>query len=153
MHNALAAARPILLVDDDPDDRFLVRQAWKEAGIGQPLRELEGGQQAIDCLSAAAAAGALENSPSPALVLLDLKMPGTSGLDVLAWIRASDAWKRLPVIILTASTSPCDAAEAYRLGANSFVIKPSSIQELAELLAAFKGYWLRFNEFPETPRL
>lgn len=142
MPNATSAGRPVLLVDDDPDDRFLTRTAWKEAGIARPLRELEGGQQAIDYLSGA-------SSPRPALVLLDLKMPGRSGFEVLAWIRGSDAWKRLPVIILTASTSPNDAAEAYRLGANSVLIKPSSIQQFAEILAAFNNYWLRFNVFPE----
>lgn len=145
MPNATSGGRPVLLVDDDPDDRFLTRTAWRESGIARPLRELEGGQQAIDYLSGAAAASV----PRPALVLLDLKMPGRSGFEVLAWIRGSDDWKRLPVIILTASTSAADAAEAYRLGANSVLIKPSSIQEFAEMLAAFNNYWLRFNVFPE----
>lgn len=138
----ISPTSPILLVDDDPDDRLLVRLGWRSAGIGQPLCELDGGQKAIDYLSDAREA-------APALVLLDLKMPGRSGFDVLGWIRASEAWKRLPVVILSASTSPEDVSEAYRLGANSFLIKPSSIQELGELLGAFKGYWLRFNEFPE----
>lgn len=145
MPNAASAGRPVLLVDDDPDDRFLTRTAWKEAGIARPLRELAGGQQAIDYLSGPAAA----SSPRPALVLLDLKMPGRSGFEVLAWIRGSDAWNSLPVIILTASTSAADAAEAYRLGANSVLMKPSSIRQFAEMLAAIDNYWLRFNVFPE----
>lgn len=136
----------VLFVDDDPDDRFLFQQAWEQAGGGDPLLSLEGGQQALDYLEGAGECSDRARFPRPILVLLDIKMPGKSGLEVLARLRA--AGSPLPVIMLTASTSPRDVAEAFRLGANSFLVKPSSLGELVELLRALKGYWLRFNEFP-----
>lgn len=142
-----AESSEVLLVDDDPDDRFLFQAAWSEAGIKNPLRMLEDGLQARDYLAGAGKYAERAGLPPPALVLLDVKMPGMSGLEVLEWLRGREATRRLPVVMLSASTHPKDAAEACRLGANSFVIKPSSISELIELIAAVKSYWLRFNEF------
>lgn len=142
-----AERREILFVDDDPDDRFLFRKAWIEAGIGNPLRTLDNGQEACDYLGGAGKYADRASFPLPALVLLDIKMSGRSGFEVLEWIRGRAPSKLLPVIMMTASTSPVDAAQAYRLGANSFVIKPSSVAELIELAAALKSWWLNFNEY------
>lgn len=132
----------VLLVDDSRDDRFLFRMCWAKAGIRNPLVELEDGQQAIDHLSAALP------GDMPGLVILDLKMPERNGLEVLAWMRAHPDLRRMPVILLTASEQPGDVAKAYNLGVNSFLVKPSSVDELVELLSAMKAYWFRFNEFP-----
>lgn len=142
-----AESREVLLVDDNPDDCFLFQAAWTQAGIENPLRMLEDGRQARDYLAGEGAYAGRVGLPLPALVLLDVKMPGMSGLEVLEWLRGREATRRLPVVMLSASTHPKDAAEAYRLGANSFVIKPSSMAELVELAAAVKSWWLRFNEF------
>lgn len=141
--------RAILLVEDDPDDRFLLRKAWAEAGIENPLRMLDDGRQACDYLSGAGKYADRTSFPLPLLILLDIKMPGKSGLEVLEWLRGRETTRRVPVIVMSASTHPKDAAEAYRLGANSFVIKPSSAAELVEFASALKSYWLRFNEFAE----
>ena len=81
-------------------------------------------------------------------MLLDIKMPGLSGFDVLGQLRQDGMLRTLPVLMITASTSPKDVEEAYRLGANGFFIKPSSVQDLVELLTAVNGCWLRFNEYP-----
>lgn len=142
-----AESREVLLVDDNPDDRFLFQAAWTKAGIENPLRTLDNGQEACDYLGGEGKYADRAGFPLPALVLLDIKMPGKSGFEVLEWLRGRAPSKLLPVIMLTASTSPGDVAQAYRLGANSFAIKPSSVAELIALAAALKSWWLTFNEF------
>lgn len=131
----------VLLVDDSPDDRFLLGFCWEKAGIPNPLLTLDDGQQAIDYLARAGRA-------RPGLVMLDLKMPVRNGLEVLAWMRGSPTCRRVPVIVFTASDQPDDIDKAYVAGANSYLVKPSSVVELIELLGAIKEYWLRFNEYP-----
>lgn len=138
-----------LLIDDDPDDRFLVEQAWREAGLANKLFSVDGGHGALDYLFGRGAFADRSRYPLPAFVLIDIKMPGMSGFEVLEKIRADPGLRPLPVFVLTASTSQRDVNEAYRLGANGFFVKPSSIQELVELLAALKTGWLRFNQFPQ----
>ena len=149
----LSERRTICLVEDDPDDRFLFERAWRSAGITNPLRMCADGTQALEYLLGVGAYADRTTHPIPAMVLLDIKMPGLSGFELLDRMRREEKLRRMPALMMTASTSPADIAEAYRLGANGFFIKPSSVQELVELLAALKGCWLRFNEFPdEQPR-
>lgn len=145
----IASGATVLAVDDDPDDRFLLEQAWRQAGIGNPLRTIDDGPGLVDYLSGSGAYSDRTRYPLPAMILLDIKMPGMSGLDVLKWLRAQESLRRVPVLILTASTAPTDVTEAYRLGASCFFIKPSALDELIELLKAVKNCWLRFNQFPE----
>lgn len=138
----------VLLIDDDPDDRFLAEQAWRQAGIKNPLRTIADGQEALDYFSGKGSYADRLHHPLPALLLLDIKIPGACGFDILRYIRGHEGLRLLPVIIFSASTSPLDVAEAYRVGANGFFLKPSSIHELVELMTALKNCWLRFNEFP-----
>ena len=143
----------VVLVEDNPDDRFLFERAWRGAGIKNPLRMLEDGQKALDYLFGTGEFADRAQHPLPGLILLDIKMPGLSGLDVLERLRGDGTFRSLPVAIMTASRSPDDIAEAYRLGTNAFFIKPSSVQELIDLLTAIKACWLRFNEFPKLQPL
>lgn len=142
--------RPVLVVDDDPDDRFLLRQAWAQAAIARPLREAVDGSSAIDYLSGAGEFADRSRFPLPILILLDIKMPNMSGFAVLDWIRASETASLLPVVMLTASTSGRDVIDAYRRGANSFLVKPTSLDELVEMLRALDRYWLHYNQPPAT---
>ncbi|MFZ5480861.1 MAG: response regulator [Myxococcota bacterium] len=130
---------PVLLADDSEDDRFLASVAWQRAAIPNPLLPVEDGRRAVEVLSGRRATGL------PALVLLDLKMPVCNGFEVLAWMRANPACRRVPVVVLTASDVPGDVARAYDLGASSYVVKPSSLEDLVELLVALKGWWLTLN--------
>lgn len=145
-----AEARTILAVEDNDDDQFLLREAWKKAALANPLEIVADGELACDYLSGEGRYADRSRYPFPVMLLLDIKLPGKTGLEVLAWIRGQERFKTLPVIMLTASTWPEEVVEAYRLGANSFVIKPSAAQELTDLLAAVRGYWFRFNEFPRS---
>lgn len=142
---------PVLLVDDDDDDRFLVRQAWNAAGVKNPLREAANGLTAVAYLSGAREFSDRSRFPVPALILLDVMMPGMTGFSVLDYIRRDPATALTPVIMLTASTAPQDVEEAYRRGANSFVIKPSSFAELVDAVRALDRYWLGVNEYPAPP--
>lgn len=144
----LSDREAILLADDNADDRFLMVEACKEAGIRNPLPVVEDGQQVIDYLEGAGPFSDPAKNPRPALAVLDIKMPRKTGLEALDWIRRSEQWRFLPVLLLTASAYPEDIRAAYRLGANAFHVKPTTIQELVELARAIKGYWLRFCEFP-----
>lgn len=140
----------VLLVDDDADDRFLVRQAWAAAGVAQPLREAVDGHSAVAYLARAKVLAERARFPPPCLILLDVMLPGMSGFSVLEAVRREASTALTPVIMLTASTAPQDVQEAYRRGANSFLIKPSSYAELLEAVRAIDRYWLRLNEYPSA---
>lgn len=146
----LDASRAAMLVDDNEDDRFLAAQAWAEAGIRNRLICLDGGRRALDYLLGAGDYADRAKHPLPAFILLDIKMPAVSGFDVLSRLRADPKLRSLPVLMLTASTAPSDVAEAHRLGANGFFVKPSTVEELVRLFAAIDGCWLKFNQFPDV---
>lgn len=135
---------PILLVDDEPDAVTLLRHAFARAGITNPLHIASDGDEAIAYLRSASAERS--KHPYPALVLLDLKLPRTSGLEVLAWIRQEPGLAGLPVVILTSSRERTDVCRAYALGANSYLVKPTSLNGLVQLAEVFRHYWIEYNE-------
>lgn len=146
----------ILLVEDNEDDVFLMKRALKAAGVLNPLLVVEDGQEAIDYLSGAGKFNDRTIYPVPAMVLLDLKLPIIKGLEVLAWIRKQPELRGVVVVVLTSSSEPSDLSESYRLGANSYIVKPPTSVQLLEWAKAFKGYWIEFNRFENgitAPRL
>jgi CheY-like chemotaxis protein len=143
----MSTTAAILLVEDSEDDIFLMKRAVKAAGILNPLWVVEDGQEAIDYLSGAGKFADRATHPLPALVFLDLKLPVTSGLSVLAWIRGQPEFDTLVVVVLTSSNEPSDIKESYRLGANSYIVKPPTAEQLLDLAKAFKWYWLELNQF------
>ena len=136
---------PLLLVEDNEDDAFLMKRSLKTAGIEQPLFLVEDGQQAIDYLAGRGPYADRARYPLPAFIFLDLKLPFKSGHEVLAWIRNQPRLTEVIVVVLTSSNQPSDLEEAYRLGANSYVVKPPATEQLVRLALAFKHYWLDFN--------
>ena len=106
------------------------------------------GQQAIDYLAGLGDFADRRKFPLPSIVLLDLKLPYKSGREVLAWIRSQRHLSATVGVVMTSSNQPSDLEEAYRLGANSYVVKPPAAQELVDLAIAFKRYWLDFNRSP-----
>jgi CheY-like chemotaxis protein len=139
---------PVLLAEDEENDVLLLNRAFKEADIQNPLRIVRDGQAAIDYLSGAGEFGDRTRFPLPCLIILDLKMPLITGMDVLRWIREQPNLRCVPVIMLTSSAEPQDVERAYELGVNAFVSKPSGISKRAELAKLIKGFWLGFNEPP-----
>jgi CheY-like chemotaxis protein len=137
---------PLLLVEDNEDDAFLMKRSLKAADVAQPLHVAKDGQQAIDYLAGRGAYADRERYPLPSVVFLDLKLPFKSGHEVLAWIRNQRELAQIVVVVLSSSNQPSDVEEAYRLGANSYVVKPAATEQLIAWAAAFKHYWIDFNQ-------
>ena len=142
--------RPILQVEDDPNDVFFLQHAMKKAGVANPVHVATDGQQAIDYLRGVGKFADRKKFPLPCLVLLDLKLPHVMGLDVLKWIR-QESGLSLVVVLLTASAEEADIASAYRLGANGFLVKPSEAHKLVDIAKAVNDFWLTHNTLPQTP--
>ena len=140
--------RTILQVDDDPNDVLLLQHALRKVGVAHPIQVASDGQQAIDYLQGAGKFSDRARFPFPCLVLMDLKLPYVMGLDVLRWLRQQPGTP-LPVIVLTASGSDADIEEAYRLGANAFLTKPSEARRLEDMVKAINDFWLIHNTPPQ----
>jgi CheY-like chemotaxis protein len=139
-----------LLVEDNEDDVFLMKRALQGARVVNPLHVVEDGQEALDYLSGNGKFADRESHPLPAVVFLDLKLPYISGHDVLAWIRQQKEFESLVVIVLTSSNEASDLSRCYALGANSYLVKPPTPDQLEDLAKAFKWYWLEYNQFDES---
>jgi CheY-like chemotaxis protein len=142
-----------LLVDDNEDDVFLMERAIKDAGIKNPMFVVDDGAKAIDYLSGSGAFSDRDKFPLPAVVFLDLKLPYKSGHEVLEWIRQQPELSTLVVVVLTSSNQPSDIRRCYSLGANSYLVKPPTPDQLVDLAKSFRWYWLEYNRFDEsTPK-
>ncbi|MEC4818579.1 MAG: response regulator [Scytonema sp. PMC 1069.18] len=139
----------ILLVEDEPTDVFLTQRAFHKAKISHPLQVVEDGDAAIDYLSGNGDYGNREQYPLPILILLDLKLPRCSGLEVLEWLKQQPHLKRLPVVVLTSSNITDDVNQAYDLGVNSYIVKPVGFNHLLTVISCINEYWLVLNEKPE----
>lgn len=139
--------RCLLLVEDNEDDVFLMKRALKEAHVQNPLIVVEDGQQALDYLAGTGKFADRTTYPLPVVVFLDLKLPYVSGHDVLAWIRRQKEHESLVVIVLTSSNETSDLSRCYSLGANSYLVKPPTPEQLGDLAKAFKWYWIEYNQF------
>jgi CheY-like chemotaxis protein len=132
----------ILHVEDEGNDVLLLRLAFQEAGITLPLQVVSDGQMAIDYLSGTGS------------FAVDLKLPRKSGFEVLQWMRAQPLLRRIVVIVLTSAEHERDIAQAYELGANSYIVKPMDIAERLQTCRLLKDWWLgcnRFASLPDTP--
>ena len=141
----------ILLVDDSENDTFLFRVASEKAMLRNPLQEVHDGEQAVGYLSGTPPFNDRTKYPLPILMLLDLKMPKKSGFEVLSWLRSESELRRLPVFILSASLRKEDVDRAFDLGASAFLVKPSTLDDLVQMIQALTS-WIKYNHFPEiTP--
>jgi two-component system response regulator len=138
--------KSILLVEDNPDDVELTMRAFRNGNIHQDIRVARDGAEAFQSLFGSE--DQPDPPPLPALVLLDLKLPGIDGFDVLRRIRADVRTRFLPVVILTSSTEMVDLVNGYWLGANSYVRKPVSFRDFLSTTQQIANYWLSLNEVP-----
>src|SRR5688572_16180671 len=135
-------AGTILVVDDSPDDVALLLRTFRQLGIVNRIHVCDGGRAALDYLFQDL------NSP-PSIILLDLKMPGVDGFQVLRKIKNHPILRDIVVIVLTTSSDRMDIQLGYELGANSFLTKPLDLDEFREMVSAFHKYWLIRSQPPE----
>ena len=135
----------ILLVEDNLDDVMLLRRAFARAHVLNPLIRVEDGAQAIDYLCGIGVYADRKKYPLPFLVLTDLMMPKVSGLELIQWIRERKEFADITIVTLTSNDDYACIAEAHRLGADSYLVKPGGSEQLFEMLQRFQGYWLMTN--------
>ncbi len=134
----------VLLVEDNPDDVELTLRALKRARLLNPVRVVRDGAEAIELLF-----GGEGRSCRPRVVLLDLKLPRVSGLEVLERIRREESTRTLPVVVLTSSREEPDIRRAYELGVNSYIVKPVEFEKFVAAVGEVGLYWLVLNQPPE----
>lgn len=132
--------RPVLLVEDNPDDEQLTLRSLRKSNIANPVLIARNGEEALTVLS--------ELKLLPAVILLDLKLPKLDGFEVLRQIRTSPKLKTLPVVILTSSSEDRDIIEGYDSGANSYVRKPVDFQQFVAAVSQLGLYWTLVNNSP-----
>ena len=141
----------LLLVEDDPADAVLIQRSIQKADIPVRVVHLKDGDEAVAYLSGGSPQA---EAPLPWLILMDLKLPRRSGLEVLQWIRQqkSDV-ARVPVVMLSSSHHAVDIQRAYQYGVNSYLVKPTNLSTLTELAIGLRSYWLRLNVPPNDPAI
>ncbi len=142
----------VLMADDDEDDYILVKTALQASPTPVDLRWVEDGEEALDYLLHSGKYIAHENSPRPDLILLDLRMPRKDGLETLREIKGHPYLREIPVVVLTSSTRQEYMSYGLRLGADSFVVKPHSLEEMVSILGSLRDYYFGVVNLPEkTP--
>ena len=135
----------ILVAEDDTTDAFFFQRAFRRAGIPVTLHFVRDGQEVIDYLEGKGLFADRSAHSLPHLLLLDLRMPKLDGFDVLRWVRKRPDFTDLVVVLFSSSDEPRDINRAYDLGANWYLVKPHSMEELTALVGRFKKYWLQAN--------
>jgi two-component system response regulator len=139
----------ILLVEDNPQDAELTIRALKKHNLANRLITVEDGAQALDFIFCRGKYATRELSRSPKVVLLDLKLPKVSGLEVLRALKQDERTRSIPVVVVTSSREDPDIKTAYSLGANSYVVKPVDFDAFAESVSSLGLYWLLVNQPPK----
>ncbi len=135
----------ILLAEDDTNDADLTLRAFAKLGSAVLVLRVRDGVEALNCLYRRAAFASRDTGP-PALLLLDLKMPGADGFAVLRQMKEDSALKNIPVAVFTSSREPDDVRRSYQLGTNAYVVKPVGFREFVEALQEIQRFWLDLNE-------
>lgn len=139
----------ILIIEDDAADAALLQRAFEKAKVLNPILHLKDGDKALAYLAGVGEYADRLQYPIPALILLDLKLPGMTGLQLLQWMRARRDIKRIPVVVLTSSDEASMVNAAYDIGANSYLIKPGDPAAIHGMVETIQRYWIDLNEIPK----
>ena len=146
------APRPIdlLLIEDQPSDAELALRALEELTVGGRIQLVEDGAEALDFVFGRGNYADREIADAPALILLDLKLPKVSGLEVLRRLKSDERTRDIPVIVLSSSKEDRDVERCYEMGVNSYVVKPVDFGQFTETVQCIGTYWLETNEGPTS---
>ena len=136
------------MAEDDPDDRLLAKDALDECRLANDLHFVENGEELLDYLFRRGVYQELHSSPRPGLILLDLNMPKKDGREALREIKSDPDLRKIPVVVLTTSKADTDIARIYELGANSFISKPVTFEQLVHVMKILGSYWFNIVELP-----
>jgi two-component system response regulator len=140
--------RPLLLIEDNPDDEALAVRALRKRNIGNPMVICRDGAEALEYVFGTGKYEGRSPTDFPAVTLLDLKLPKVDGLTILQRIRADERTRLMPVVVLTSSSQEVDIVRSYELGANSYVRKPVEFEQFLDAVNQLGLYWLILNEPP-----
>ncbi len=138
----------ILLVEDNPRDEELTLRALKKRNLANSVHVVRDGAEALDYIFASGVYADRSMERPPKVVLLDLKLPKVDGLEVLREIKSDERTKAIPVVVLTSSREEKDMVESYRLGVNSYIVKPVNFDKFLDSVGELGLYWLLLNELP-----
>lgn len=139
---------PILMVDDDEDDRMMTEKALRKNRVINPILFLTDGEELMDYIKRKGKFTDPASSPRPCFVLLDLNMPRMDGRKALLYLKSDPELKKIPVVVLSTSSAEEDILRSYNLGANSFITKPVTFEGLVATMESLKNYWLEIVELP-----
>jgi CheY-like chemotaxis protein len=147
MNDARLMKRPLLFIEDDEDDVYIIRRTLEREEIYENTHFVQNGQMAVEYLEPLTT-GTLTSNALPLIIFLDLNMPLMNGLEFLQWRREQPVLQMVPVLVFTSSDNRQDIINAYQLGANAYLIKPMSVSELSSLLKSVQSFWLNQNRYP-----
>lgn len=138
----------VLLIEDEASDVTLLLRGFERAQVLNPIVHLKDGDEALAYFAGVGQYSDRTKHPLPVLILLDLKLPGMTGLQLLQWLRTQREIRRIPVVVLTMDGTPSSVNAAYDLGANSYLVKPGDPAKIAKMVASIQHYWIELNEPP-----
>lgn len=144
--------RAVLYVEDDPNDVVLLRRAFERAELTNPLHHVADGERAMAYLQGHGEYTDRDRFTLPSLLIVDMKMPRTSGLEFIDWLKKQPRLARIPCVVLSSSRQDSDVNRAYDLGVNSYLVKPNSFGKLVELIRVLGAYWFSCNHAGEDAR-
>jgi CheY-like chemotaxis protein len=138
----------IMLIEDEAADSLIIRRAFEKAGVENPIQTMTNGDAALAYLEGIGEYQNRTKYPLPIFILLDLKLPGMMGLQLLKWIRTKKDLRLIPIVVLTNSAEDSNVKSAYEAGANSYLLKPADRGEVDRVIHVIQNYWLEHNVSP-----
>ncbi|HWH49046.1 MAG TPA: response regulator [Burkholderiales bacterium] len=138
----------ILLAEDNPRDAEMTIRALRKVNFANKLHWVKDGEEALDFLHSTGAYAGRDAGHAPKLILLDIKMPKIDGIEVLRRVKGDERTKTIPVVVMTSSNEEQDLLESYRLGVNSYIVKPVNFPAFVETVASIGLYWMLTNRVP-----
>lgn len=136
-----APHQTILVVEDDENDAMFLERAFAKAGITNPIRRVENGEEAVAYLKGEGRFSDREKHAFPRVIVTDLKMPQMDGLQLLRWLQENPKYRVVPTIVFTSSTSQSDVNDAFDRGAGAYIVKPVDVRELERIAKTIADYW------------